>query len=49
MFAAISQKEDLLNCNYGEGVDVITDKGTLDAIGLSDNPDGRYFKMLVLC
>lgn len=33
--------EDLLNCDYGEGVDVITDKGTLDAIGLSDNPDAR--------
>ncbi len=41
MVPAPAQEEDLLNCDYGEGIDVITDKGTLDAIGLSDNPDGR--------
>lgn len=36
------QQEDLLTCDRGEGVDVITDKGTLDAIGLSANPHGRW-------
>ena len=35
------QQEDLLTCDHGKGVDVITDKGTLDAIGLSANPHGR--------
>jgi hypothetical protein len=38
---ALLQEEDLLTCAHGRGVDVITDKGTLDAIGLSDNPRGR--------
>jgi hypothetical protein len=35
------QQENLLTCDHGKGVDVITDKGTLDAIGLSANPHGR--------
>ncbi len=39
---SLSQCDDLLNCDYGEGVHVITDKGTLDAVGLSNNPVARW-------
>ena len=32
-----------MDCEAGPGVDVITDKGTLDAIGLSGCPNARCF------
>ena len=35
------QADDLMNMDYGQGIHVVVDKGTLDAIGLSDIPNAR--------
>lgn len=39
---AVVKVADLMDCEAGPGFHVMTDKGTLDAIGLSGRSDARW-------